>query len=126
LQKQISKDLNCVSCGENVIQADARNPTQSMLTRNDEIHLRHDNINEIQLLKSSPTRLCLGNHTITTPREREFFDLKTVKIKCHVKSAAEGWSWNVETKKRREHYSLSALTEQCDYVSMSIFEQISQ
>jgi hypothetical protein len=70
--KKIFKDLNCVSCGENVIQADARNPTQSMLTRSDEIHLRHTNINEIQLLKSLPTRLCGGNHTITTPRERIF------------------------------------------------------
>lgn len=70
--KKIFNDLNCVSCGENVIQADARNPTQAMLKRSDEIHLRHNNITEIQLLKSLPTRLCGGNHTITTPRERIF------------------------------------------------------
>jgi hypothetical protein len=69
--KKIINDLNCVSCGENIIQADACNPTQSMLTRNDENYPRHNNINELQLLKL-PTRLCGGNHTITTPRERIF------------------------------------------------------
>lgn len=70
--KKIFKDLNCISCGENVIQADARNPAQSMLTRSDaENHPRHNNISEFQLLEL-PTRLCGGNHTITTPRERIF------------------------------------------------------
>lgn len=70
--KKIFKDLNCFSCSENVIQADARHPTQSMLTRCDEQnHPRHNNISELQLLKL-PTRFCGGNHTITTPRERIF------------------------------------------------------
>lgn len=70
--RKIFKDLNCVSCGEHVIQADAHNPTQSMLAKSGEIHFLQNNINDIQLLKSLPTRLCGGNHTITTPKERVF------------------------------------------------------
>ena len=70
--KKIFKDLNCVSCGEHVIQADVRNLNQSMLAKSGEIHFQQNNIDNIQLLKALPTRLCGGNHTITTPRERIF------------------------------------------------------
>lgn len=68
--KRIFKDLNCVSCGDDVIQADARNPTKSLLTNNEENPIQTDVI-QLQLLKL-PTRLCGGNHTITTPSERVF------------------------------------------------------
>lgn len=67
---KVFKDLNCVSCGENVIQVDAQNPTQSMMMKEGENPLQGKR-SERQLLKL-PSRMCGGNHTITEPRERVF------------------------------------------------------
>lgn len=67
--KKIFKDLNCVSCGVNVIQADTPNPAQSKLTQDKD--QRAGVVGELRLLKL-PTRICGGSHTITTPRERIF------------------------------------------------------
>ena len=68
--KKIFKDLNCVSCGDDVIQADARNPAKLLLKNKTENPV-HSDVIQLQLLKL-PTRLCGGNHTITAPSERVF------------------------------------------------------
>jgi Domain of unknown function (DUF4795) len=68
--KKIFKGLNCVSCGEDVIQTDTGNPSQLKILRSEQ--KQHETeANELQLLKLS-TRLCGGRHTITTPKERVF------------------------------------------------------
>lgn len=67
---KVFKDLNCVSCGENVIQSASQNPVQSMLMKKEQ-NLLHGDRSQLQLLKLS-SRLCGGNHTITEPRERIF------------------------------------------------------
>lgn len=69
--KEIVKTFNCLSCGEDIIQNKAHYATKSMLTKIEANHLRHDKVNKVQFL-TLPTRLCGGNHTITTPRERVF------------------------------------------------------
>lgn len=52
--KKIFKDLNCVSCGTSVIQADNPNPTQSMLMINEE----HPCAKQQQQLLKMSTRAC--------------------------------------------------------------------
>lgn len=79
--KKIFKDLNCVSCGENVIQADARHPTFATLNTADNPSPVAVCIEELQLFKPQ-TRLCGGKHTVTTPNER-IFKSETVKTQCH-------------------------------------------
>lgn len=63
--KKIIQNLNCISCGEKVVQADRPDLTQSKLTK------IPSDVNMSELLKL-PTRLCGGNHTITLPSERIF------------------------------------------------------
>lgn len=79
--KKIFKDLNCVSCGENVIQADARNPKNLSLLAADSSDNHRECNDELQLVKLD-TRLCGGRHTVTTPKER-IFKSETVKTRCH-------------------------------------------
>lgn len=79
--KKIFKDLNCVSCSENVIQADVRHPTLAMMSANTANTPQNASIDELQLLKLQ-TRLCGGKHTVTTPKER-IFKSETVKTQCH-------------------------------------------
>lgn len=78
--KKIIKDLNCVSCGDKVIQACEHNPTQSMLMCYQRNPGRNDGKDMKQ--RKSTMRLRGGSHTITTPNER-IFRSECVKIKCH-------------------------------------------
>lgn len=74
--KRFFKDLNCVSCGDDVIQADARNPTKSLLKNNGENPI-HTDVIPLQLLKLQ-TRLC---EVIRLQRPvNEISDQKIVKI----------------------------------------------
>lgn len=71
--KKIFKDINCISCGDKVIQIDdVASPQMLIKSTKEPLH-------NVKL----PTRLCGGKHTITTPHER-VFKAVTSEI-CHMK-----------------------------------------
>ena len=65
ITKKIFKDINCVSCGERVIQIDDVSPPQMMIknTPQEQLFLENTKLS---------SRLCGGKHTIITPSERVF------------------------------------------------------
>lgn len=69
--KKILKDVQCVSCGEKVIQIDDPLPQQQMLVKNHEQQLQQPK-NEFRQGAKLSTRLCGGKHTIIKPSERVF------------------------------------------------------
>jgi DNA repair exonuclease SbcCD ATPase subunit len=71
--KKILKNVQCVSCGEKVIQIDDPLP-QQMLVKSEKQLQQEQQLSKNEFLQGIKlsTRLCGGKHTITKPSERVF------------------------------------------------------
>lgn len=79
ITKKIFKDINCVSCGDKVIQIDDVASPQILIKSTPQQHQQQQQQVESVAGTKLSTRFCGGRHTIITPKERIF---RTTMTKC--------------------------------------------
>lgn len=79
ITKKIHKDINCVSCGDKVIQIDDVASPQMLIKSTPQQHQQQTQVEFIAGAKLS-TRFCGGRHTIITPGERIFRTMTKVEV----------------------------------------------